>query len=29
MKLESSKEAAKMKAYWFEAFDRMQKTFEG
>jgi hypothetical protein len=29
MKLESSKEAAKMKAYWFEAFDRMQKAFGG
>jgi hypothetical protein len=29
MKLESSKEAAKMKAYWCEAFERMQRTFEG
>jgi len=29
MKLASSKEAAKMKAYWFEAFERMQKAFEG
>ena len=28
MKLVSSKEAAKMKAYWFEALDRLQKTVE-
>ena len=28
LKLASSKEAAKMKAYWFEALDRLQKTIE-
>jgi hypothetical protein len=28
IKLASSKEAAKMKAYWFEALDRLQKTIE-
>ena len=29
MKLASSAESAKMKSYWFNALDRLQKILEG